>query len=63
MANNSIFLSYPYWKKIVRDKILDSEKQALQSYCETHTEMQIAGSCLAIVTPFTPGLSPIISWT
>ena len=48
--NNSIS-HHTHTGKIVRDKILDSENCFCQSYYDTHTEMQIADSCLAIVTP------------
>ena len=50
--NSSIFPSYPNWKNIVRDNILHFEKPAWHSYCDTHSEMQTASSCLANVTPF-----------
>ena len=50
--NNSIFPTYPNWKDIVRDSIIDFEKSVWHSYCDTHPEMQIASSCLANVTPF-----------
>ena len=50
--NSSIFLSYPNWKNIVRDNTLHFEKSAWHSYCDTHSEMQIASSCLANVTLF-----------
>ena len=50
--NSSIFPSYPNWKNIVRDNILHFEKSAWHSYYDTHSEMQIASSCLANVIPF-----------
>ena len=45
------FSHHTHTGKIVRNKIPDSENRACQSYCDTHTEMQIADSCLAVVTP------------
>ena len=50
--NNSIFPTYTNWKNIVRDSIIHFEKSAWHSYCDTHTEMQIASSFLANVIPF-----------
>ena len=39
-------------KILLRDSIVHFEKSAWHSYCDTHSEMQLATLCLANVTPF-----------
>ena len=39
-------------KKIVRDKICDSERRAWNSFCESHPDMRVVQSCLENVSAF-----------
>ena len=41
-----------FLEKIVRGKILDFERRAWDSFCESHSDMRVAQSCLENVSPF-----------